>query len=113
KFEITSLHGRRPLKADPMARQAEVPPATASVVMVSHHEWGVAEWMARRGDTPVHEAPFSVYEVHLPSWKPGLTYRQLAEELPAYVRDLGFTHVEFMPVSQHPFSGSWGYQVTG
>ncbi|MDG5808328.1 1,4-alpha-glucan branching enzyme [Streptomyces ossamyceticus] len=113
KFEITSRHGHRLLKADPMARQAEVPPATASVVTVSHHEWGDAEWMARRGDTPVHEAPFSVYEVHLPSWKPGLTYRQLAEELPAYVRDLGFTHVEFMPVSQHPFSGSWGYQVTG
>jgi 1,4-alpha-glucan branching enzyme len=113
KFEIVSRHGQRLLKADPMARQAEVPPATASVVTVSHHEWGDAEWMARRGDTPVHEAPFSVYEVHLPSWKPGLTYRQLADELPAYVRDLGFTHVEFMPVSQHPFSGSWGYQVTG
>jgi 1,4-alpha-glucan branching enzyme len=61
----------------------------------------------------VHQAPFSVYEVHLPSWRPGLTYRELAEELPAYVRDLGFTHVEFMPVAQHPFAGSWGYQVTG
>jgi 1,4-alpha-glucan branching enzyme len=69
--------------------------------------------MAHRGDVPVHEAPFSVYEVHLPSWRPGLTYRQLAEELPAYVKDLGFTHIELMPVAQHPFSGSWGYQVTG
>ena len=69
--------------------------------------------MARRGARPVHEAPFSVYEVHLPSWRPGLTYRQLAEQLPAYVKDLGFTHVEFMPVSEHPFGGSWGYQVTG
>ncbi|MER5432567.1 1,4-alpha-glucan branching enzyme [Streptomyces sp. NPDC002588] len=113
KFEITSRHGGRFLKADPMARRAEVPPDTASIVHTSHHEWGDAEWMAHRGDIPVHEAPFSVYEVHLPSWRPGLTYRQLAAELPAYVNDLGFTHVEFMPVAQHPFAGSWGYQVTG
>ncbi|MGV9995335.1 1,4-alpha-glucan branching enzyme [Streptomyces sp. NPDC003374] len=113
KFEITSQYGGRFLKADPMARRTEVPPATASIVTASHHEWGDAEWMAHRGDTPVHEAPFSVYEVHLPSWRPGLTYRQLAEELPAYVRDLGFTHVELMPVAEHPFGPSWGYQVTG
>ncbi|MFF9776101.1 1,4-alpha-glucan branching enzyme [Streptomyces sp. NPDC013978] len=113
KFEITARDGRRLLKADPMARRAEVPPATASVVHASHYEWGDAEWMARRGDVPVHQAPFSVYEVHLPSWRPGLTYRQLADVLPGYVADLGFTHVELMPVAQHPFSGSWGYQVTG
>ncbi len=113
KFEITSRYGHRFLKADPMARCAEVPPDTASIVHASHHEWGDEKWMAHRGDVPVHEAPFSVYEVHLPSWRPGLTYRQLAEELPAYVNDLGFTHVEFMPVAQHPFAGSWGYQVTG
>ncbi|MFF5497241.1 1,4-alpha-glucan branching enzyme [Streptomyces aquilus] len=113
KFEITSRSGHRFLKADPMARRAEVPPDTASIVTVSHYEWDDAEWMAHRGDVPVHEAPFSVYEVHLPSWRPGLTYRQLAEELPAYVSDLGFTHVELMPVAHHPFSGSWGYQVTG
>ncbi|MGJ5803995.1 1,4-alpha-glucan branching enzyme [Streptomyces europaeiscabiei] len=113
KFEITSRHGHRLLKADPMARQAEVPPATASIVTVSRYEWGDAEWMAGRGDIPVHEAPFSVYEIHLPSWRPGLTYRQLADVLPEYVCDLGFTHVELMPVAQHPFSGSWGYQVTG
>ncbi|GFN07247.1 hypothetical protein Smic_58030 [Streptomyces microflavus] len=69
--------------------------------------------MAHRGDRPVHEAPFSVYEVHLASWRPGLTYRQLADQLPSYVKDLGFTHVELMPVSEHPFGGSWGYQVTG
>ncbi|WP_259300104.1 alpha-amylase family glycosyl hydrolase, partial [Streptomyces aurantiacus] len=84
-----------------------------SVVDASHHEWGDEEWMRRRGDVPVHEAPFSVYEVHLPSWRPGLTYRQLAEQLPTYVADLGFTHVELMPVAEHPFGGSWGYQVTG
>ncbi|WP_328499554.1 1,4-alpha-glucan branching enzyme [Streptomyces sp. NBC_00414] len=113
KFEITSRHGGRFLKADPMARRAEVPPDTASVVTASHYEWGDAQWLAHRGDTPVHEAPFSVYEVHLASWRPGLTYRQLAAELPAYVNDLGFTHVELMPVAEHPFGGSWGYQVTG
>jgi 1,4-alpha-glucan branching enzyme len=113
KFEITSRYGHRFLKADPMARRAEAPPDTASIVHASHYEWGDSEWLAHRGDTPVHEAPFSVYEVHLPSWRPGLTYRQLAEELPGYVKGLGFTHVEFMPVAHHPFSGSWGYQVTG
>ncbi|OIK26256.1 1,4-alpha-glucan branching enzyme [Streptomyces malaysiense] len=112
KFEITSRHGHRFLKADPMARRTEVPPDTASVVTVSHYAWGDARWMAHRGDTPVHEAPFSVYEVHLPSWRPGLTYRQLADELTAYVVEMGFTHVELMPVAGHPFSGSWGYQVT-
>ncbi|MEV0980161.1 1,4-alpha-glucan branching enzyme [Streptomyces sp. NPDC049915] len=112
KFEITSRYGHRFLKADPMARCTEVPPDTASIVTASAHEWGDADWMAHRGDVPVHRAPFSVYEVHLPSWRPGLTYRELAEELPAYVRDMGFTHVELMPVAGHPFSGSWGYQVT-
>ncbi|MEU9788891.1 1,4-alpha-glucan branching enzyme [Streptomyces phaeochromogenes] len=113
KFEITSRHGHRFLKADPMARRTEVPPATASIVTASHHEWGDQEWLAHRGDIAVHEAPFSVYEVHLASWRPGLTYRQLAEELPEYVKDLGFTHVQLMPVAEHPFGGSWGYQVTG
>ncbi|WKE68081.1 1,4-alpha-glucan branching enzyme [Streptomyces sp. WP-1] len=112
KFEITSRHGHRFLKADPMARRTEVPPDTASIVTVSHYAWGDERWMAHRGDIPVHEAPFSVYEVHLPSWRPGLTYRQLADELPAYVVEMGFTHVELMPVAGHPFSGSWGYQVT-
>ncbi|MGW2467305.1 1,4-alpha-glucan branching enzyme [Streptomyces bauhiniae] len=113
KYEITRPDGSRTLRADPMARRTEVPPATSSIVDVSRHEWGDAEWMAHRADRPVHEAPFSVYEVHLPSWRPGLTYRQLAEQLPAYVGDLGFTHVELMPVAEHPFGGSWGYQVTG
>ncbi|MDG9717909.1 1,4-alpha-glucan branching enzyme [Streptomyces sp. DH24] len=112
KFEITSRYGHRFLKADPMARRAEEPPNTASIVTASHYEWGDAEWMAHRADTPVHEAPFSVYEVHLPSWRPGLTYRQLADELPEYVKDLNFTHVELMPVAEHPFGPSWGYQVT-
>ncbi len=113
KFDITRPDGSHTLRADPMARRAEVPPATASVVTAAHHEWGDAEWMAARAERPAHASPFSVYEVHLASWRPGLTYRQLAEQLPAYVKELGFTHVEFMPVAEHPFGGSWGYQVTG
>ncbi|MDI9885134.1 1,4-alpha-glucan branching enzyme [Streptomyces sp. HNM0645] len=113
KFELTRPDGSRTLRADPMARRTEVPPANASVVTESHHVWHDETWMANRGARPVHEAPFSVYEVHLPSWRPGLTYRQLADQLPAYVKDLGFTHVELMPVAEHPFGGSWGYQVTG
>ncbi|GAB2601371.1 1,4-alpha-glucan branching enzyme [Streptomyces capparidis] len=112
KFEITGPGGDRFMKADPMARATEVPPATASVVTVSEHTWTDDEWMRRRASSRAHLEPFSVYEVHLPSWRPGLTYRELAEQLPAYVKDLGFTHVELMPVAEHPFGGSWGYQVT-
>lgn len=113
KFDVTRPDGSHTMRADPMARHTEVPPANASIVIESHHVWRDEEWMAHRGDRPVHEAPFSVYEVHLASWRPGLTYRQLALQLPAYVKDLGFTHVELMPVAEHPFGGSWGYQVTG
>ncbi|MCX4979584.1 1,4-alpha-glucan branching enzyme, partial [Streptomyces sp. NBC_00620] len=113
KFDITRSDGSRTLRADPMARRTEVPPNTSSIVTASHHEWSDEAWMAERGLRAPHEAPFSVYEVHLASWRPGLTYRQLAEQLPAYVSDLGFTHVELMPVAEHPFGGSWGYQVTG
>ncbi|WP_119583686.1 1,4-alpha-glucan branching enzyme [Streptomyces europaeiscabiei] len=113
KFEITRPDGSKTLRADPLARRTEVPPHTSSVIHASHYEWTDEEWLARRTQTPAHEAPFSVYEVHLPSWRPGLTYRQLAEQLPAYVRDLGFTHVELLPIAEHPFGGSWGYQVTG
>jgi 1,4-alpha-glucan branching enzyme len=113
KFEITRPDGSKTLRADPLARRTEAPPATSSVITASHHEWHDEEWLARRAQRPAHEAPFSVYEVHLPSWRPRLTYRQLAEQLPAYVKDLGFTHVELMPIAEHPFGGSWGYQVTG
>ncbi|MFJ7292426.1 1,4-alpha-glucan branching enzyme [Streptomyces collinus] len=113
KFEITRPDGSRTLRADPLARRTEVPPATSSVITSSAYEWDDAEWLARRAEAPAHEAPFSVYEVHLASWRPGLTYRQLAEQLPGYVKNLGFTHVELMPVAEHPFGGSWGYQVTG
>lgn len=113
KYDICRPDGSHTVRADPMARRTEVPPSTASIVTAPHHEWQDADWMAHRGDRPVHEAPFSVYEIHLASWRPGLTYRQLAQQLPAYVKDLGFTHVELMPVAEHPFGGSWGYQVTG
>ncbi|MET7704423.1 hypothetical protein ABZS97_43620, partial [Streptomyces sp. NPDC005485] len=104
KFDITRPDGTHTLRADPMARRTEVPPATASIVTraASSYEWRDVDWMDRRAGRPVHEAPFSVYEVHLPSWRPGLTYRQLADQLPAYVADLGFTHVELMPVAEHP-----------
>ncbi|MGW7069084.1 1,4-alpha-glucan branching protein GlgB [Streptomyces sp. NPDC054855] len=113
KFEITRADGSRTQRADPMARHTQTPPATASVVTRSHHVWGDARWMEHRADRPAHAAPMSVYEVHLGSWRPGSTYRELAEELTDYVRTLGFTHVELMPVAEHPFGGSWGYQVTG
>ncbi|MDX6215855.1 MAG: 1,4-alpha-glucan branching enzyme, partial [Frankiales bacterium] len=99
-------------KADPMARQTEVPPLTASVVNVSDYTWGDGEWMVDRAETEPHAAPMSVYEVHLGSWKHGLSYTELAEQLVEYVSWLGYTHVELLPVAEHPFGGSWGYQVT-
>ncbi len=112
KYEICGRDGRWLRKADPMASLAEQPPATASVVFTSAYQWGDADWLDRRARAEPSRQPFSVYEVHLGSWRPGLSYRQLAEELTAYVTDLGFTHVEFLPVAEHPFGGSWGYQVT-
>jgi 1,4-alpha-glucan branching enzyme len=113
KFEIETKHGTLRLKADPMARQCELPPATASVVNVSRHEWGDRTWMDRRARRHAIEEPLRIFEVHLGSWKRGLDYRQLADELADYVGDLGFTHVELLPIAEHPFGGSWGYQVTG
>jgi 1,4-alpha-glucan branching enzyme len=112
KFEILGSDGVWRTKADPMARHTEHPPATASVVFTSHYEWSDDAWMERRRSTDPYRSPMSVYEVHLGSWRPGLGYRQLAEELTAYVTELGFTHVELMPVAEHPFAPSWGYQVT-
>ncbi|MFD8572952.1 1,4-alpha-glucan branching enzyme [Streptomyces sp. NPDC059639] len=113
KFEITRPDGSKTLRADPLATRTEIPPANSSIVHASHHTWQDGHWLEHRAGRPAHESPFSVYEIHLASWRPGLTYRQLADQLPAYVRDLGFTHVELLPVAEHPFGGSWGYQVTG
>ncbi|MEJ5928163.1 1,4-alpha-glucan branching protein GlgB [Corynebacterium sp. H128] len=111
KYAIQTPEGHRRDKADPMARKAEIPPATGSIVTASSYEWKDAEWLATRED--VAQKPMSVYEVHLGSWKEGLSYADLATELVDYVADQGFTHVEFMPVAEHPFGGSWGYQVSG
>ncbi|MGK4583043.1 1,4-alpha-glucan branching protein GlgB [Kitasatospora sp. HPMI-4] len=114
KYEIHTRQGWVLKKADPLARAAQCPPDTASVVTVSRHEWQDGEWMARRAHAVHHRSPMSVYELHLPSWRPDLTgYREIAAELPGYLKDMGFTHVEFMPVMEHPFGGSWGYQVSG
>ena len=120
KFEIIAQSGELRMKADPMAFEAEVPPETSSVINRSSHEWTDEAWMAaRRSGEPPLAKPISVYEVHLASWRlnplednRSLTYAELAVELAAYVKDMGFTHVELLPVMAHPFSGSWGYQVT-
>jgi 1,4-alpha-glucan branching enzyme len=112
KFEILGADSVWRRKADPMAQYTEKPPATASKVFTSSHQWEDAEWMTRRKSYDPLRSPMSVYEVHLGSWRSHLGYRELAEELVDYVSDMGFTHVEFLPVSEHPFGGSWGYQVT-
>ncbi|GAB3259717.1 1,4-alpha-glucan branching protein GlgB [Alteromonas gracilis] len=112
KFHVLGADGQWSDRADPMAFHAQTAPETASVVWASQHTWGDDDWMARRGERAAVSAPMSVYEVHLASWRRGRTWEQLADELTAYVADLGFTHVELMPVMQHPFGGSWGYHVT-
>ena len=112
KYSVCGADGVWREKADPLANATEKPPATASVVFTSRHTWNDGEWVtARAKRTPVRE-PMSTYEVHLGSWRPGLSYRELAAQLTEYVVDLGFTHVELLPVAEHPFGGSWGYQVT-
>ncbi|MGI5242885.1 1,4-alpha-glucan branching protein GlgB [Dactylosporangium sp. CA-139066] len=113
KFRLLTPDNEWVEKADPLAQHTEAPPATASVVYRSAYNWKDADWCAARAERHVHEGPVSIYEVHLGSWRPGLSYVELADQLTEYVKDLGFTHVEFLPVMEHPFGGSWGYQVTG
>jgi alpha-1,4-glucan:alpha-1,4-glucan 6-glycosyltransferase len=122
KYEIIGAAGQLlPLKADPYGRYAEVPPKTASIVCdLPARDWRDGEWMARREGRHDRHAPMSIYEVHLGSWRRvpeedgrPLTYLELADQLSDYVRDLGFTHVELLPVHEHPYSGSWGYQPVG
>ncbi|MCC2316304.1 1,4-alpha-glucan branching protein GlgB [Cellulomonas xiejunii] len=112
KFEILGRDGSWRQKADPLAKGTEVPPATASVVVESRYEWSDEAWLAARSQRDPHTGPMSVYEVHLGSWRRGLSYRDLAHQLTEHVLELGFTHVEMMPVAEHPFGGSWGYQVS-
>jgi 1,4-alpha-glucan branching enzyme len=119
KYEIIAKDGTTlPLRADPIARQAEHPPATASIVSPSpDFVWRDSDWMAARGERQAPNAPIAIYEVHAPSWmRPEgsmtgtLSWDGLAERLIPYVRELGFTHIELLPIMEHPFSGSWGYQ---
>jgi len=117
KFEVIDVNDRLVLKADPFASAAEPPPGTASRVWSAAHEWGDGAWLEARAATNLLASPFSVYEVHLGSWRRGeggrdLSYREIAPLLADYVSDMGFTHVEFMPLAEHPYTPSWGYQVT-
>jgi len=123
KFEVTGADGGVELRADPVARRAELPPATASVLETSTHRWMAGEWMGAAGDWQAqrrarNRGRMSVYEAHLGSWRrhpegTAHTARELAEPLADWVASLGFTHLEVLPVATHPFGGSWGYQVTG
>jgi 1,4-alpha-glucan branching enzyme len=119
KYHIRSQHhGYQVDKADPFAVHTETPPKTGSKVWDLSYEWSDQEWMENRGERNASTAPMSVYEVHLGSWMlyPDgnfMTYRDLAPKLAEYVNELGFTHVEFLPITEHPFYGSWGYQTTG
>ena len=114
KFEIMTQAGNWIMKADPMERSHEVPPNTGSVVVDSDFKWHDSEWLEQRAKTNAHDGPVSIYEVQANSWNRDYeNYRELADHLVDYVQQEGFTHVEFMPLTQYPFSGSWGYQVTG
>ena len=120
KYEVLGVHGDvLPLKADPVAFAAEQPPATASIVCgLPRHEWSDAGWMSQREVRHATNQPVSIYEVHLGSWRRGagdeiLDYDTQADLLIPYMQEMGFTHVEFLPVTEHPFTGSWGYQPVG
>jgi len=119
KFELVDSKGHLlPLKTDPYGNYFEAPPGNASIVFETDYDWQDKEWMARRSVYPNLDQPLSIYEVHLGSWrrKQGsqyLSYREIAEQLVSYVAQMGFTHIEFLPVTEHPFDGSWGYQPIG
>jgi 1,4-alpha-glucan branching enzyme len=118
KFAIRTAHGHVEDRADPFAFYNEVPPATASRAWTLEYGWGDRQWMETRHAHNAMDAPMSIYELHVGSWRRGSndrlpTYREIAVPLAEYVRWLGFTHVELMPITEHPFYGSWGYQTTG
>ena len=112
KFAICGIDGSWIDHADPLARATQIPPLTASVVEESTYRWRDSAWIKNRENFQPWRAPISAYEVHLGSWKLGLSYLELASELVEYVKIQGFTHVEFLPVTEHPYGPSWGYQVT-
>ena len=112
KFNVLDTAGLWHMKADPMAFATEVPPKTASIIYESTYTWTDHEWIQRRQQQDPHLQPLSIYEVHLGSWRPGLDYIQLATELVDYVTSAGFSHVELLPIAEHPYGPSWGYQVT-
>ncbi len=112
KFAINGPDKRWVDHADPMAQATQVPPDTASIVHESNFAWHDEAWMKERETFQPWKSPMSTYEVHLGSWRPGLSYRELAKELTDYILENGFTHVELLPIMEHPFGGSWGYQVT-
>jgi 1,4-alpha-glucan branching enzyme len=112
KFAIQHQSGKWIDHADPLARATEVPPLTASIVDESKYLWRDENWLATRKSFQPWKSPISIYEIHLGSWMPNLSYRELAGELIKYVKEHGFTHIELMPVCEHPYSPSWGYQVT-
>jgi 1,4-alpha-glucan branching enzyme len=112
KFAVCGIDGRWVDHADPMARATEIPPLTASMVEETNYQWNDQAWIDQRSQFQPWRSAVSVYEVHLGSWKIGLTYKELAVELVEYIRQQGFTHVEFLPVTEHPYGPSWGYQVT-
>ncbi|CAN5454276.1 1,4-alpha-glucan branching protein GlgB [soil metagenome] len=121
KYHITSHHNHYSVdKADPFAIHAETPPKTGTIIWDRNFEWNDSDWLDNRKRNSENSKPLSVYEVHLGSWRRvpedgnrSLSYRELADQLTSYVKDMGYTHVEFMPVMEHPFFGSWGYQITG
>ena len=118
KYYVQSKHSYAAEKGDPYAVLWETPPRTASVAWGLDYRWSDKAWLKERAATPAFGKPLSIYEVHLGAWRRGdnnryLSYREMAETLPQYCKELGFTHVELMPVMEHPFYGSWGYQITG
>lgn len=113
KYRILGADGQWHEKVDPMARFSEQAPANASIVYESRYVWNDDEWMDKRRQSRLHAEPMSIYEVHLGGWRRGKSYLDLADELVQYVQWQGYTHVELMPLAEHPFEPSWGYQVTG
>ena len=113
KFEILTKTDAWITKIDPLAKYAETPPSTASVVTESDYRWGDKAWLSARAKRDALTSPMSIYELHVGSWRKDLNYRALADELIPYIKKMGFTHVEFMPIMEHPYAPSWGYQVTG